>query len=76
MYETSRDFPQAKPDIEINVRFLLKKHGDLYLYYIISLYKLSWDCRRSQILPTFTGFKLKVKNKFETQKYACIRIIP
>ena len=25
-----RNFPQAKLDSEINVRFLLNKHGDLY----------------------------------------------
>ena len=25
-----RNFPQAKLDNEINVRFLLKEHGDLY----------------------------------------------
>ena len=25
-----RNFPQAKLDIEINIRFLLNEHGDLY----------------------------------------------
>ena len=25
-----------------------------------------WDCRRTQILPDITGFKLKFKNKYET----------
>ena len=25
-----RNFPHAKPDSEINVRFLLNEHGDLY----------------------------------------------
>ena len=29
-----RDFPQTKPDSEINVRFLLNEHGDLhFLFY-------------------------------------------
>ena len=27
--ERIRNFPQAKPDSEINVRFLLNEHGDL-----------------------------------------------
>ena len=26
-----RDFPQAKLDSEINIRFLLNEHGDLYV---------------------------------------------
>ena len=38
-----------------------------YLLLIIKTYL--WDCRRTQILPNITGFKLKVKNKFETEKY-------
>ena len=32
-----------------------------------------WDCRRSETLPDITGFKLKVKNKYETEKYICIK---
>ena len=28
--QNERNFPQAKLDIEINVRFLLNEHGDLY----------------------------------------------
>ena len=27
-----RDFPQGKLDSEINARFLLKEHGDLYFF--------------------------------------------
>ena len=40
-----------------------------YLLLIAKIYL--WDCRRTQILPDTTGFKLKVKNKFETEKYVC-----
>ena len=32
-----------------------------------------WDCRRTQILPNITGFKLKVKNRYETKKYVCTK---
>ena len=32
-----------------------------------------WDCRRTQILPNITGFKLKVENKYETEKYVCTK---
>ena len=28
-----------------------------------------WDCRRSQILPSLTRFKVRFKLKFETEKY-------
>ena len=37
-----------------------------YLLLIAKIYL--WECRRTQILPNITGFKLKVKNKFETEK--------
>ena len=42
-----------------------------YLLLIAKIYL--WDCRRTQILPNITGFKLKVKNKFETEKYVCMK---
>ena len=42
-----------------------------YLLQIAKIYL--WDCRRTQILPNITGFKLKVKNKFETEKYVCMK---
>ena len=32
-----------------------------------------WGCRRTQILPNITGLKLKVKNKFQTEKYVCTK---
>ena len=32
-----------------------------------------WDCRRSQILPSLAGFKIKIKIKFETEKYICTK---
>ena len=42
-----------------------------YLLLIAKIY--FWDCRRTQILLNLTGFKLKVKNKFETEKYVCMK---
>jgi len=36
-----------------------------YLLLVAKMYL--WDCRRTQILPNITGFKLKVKNKYETE---------
>jgi len=32
MHAISRDFFQAKLDSELNTRFLLNEHGDLYLF--------------------------------------------
>ena len=42
-----------------------------YLVLIAKIYL--WNCRRTQILPNITGFKLKVKNKYETEKYVCTK---
>ena len=42
-----------------------------YLLLIAKLYL--WDCRRSQILPRIAGFKIKIKIKFETEKYICTK---
>jgi len=42
-----------------------------YLLLIAKIYL--WDCRRSKTLPNITGLKLKVKNKYETEKYLCIK---
>ena len=44
------------------------------LNYVLLIAKIYlWDCRRTQILPNITGFKLKVKNKLETEKYVCMK---
>ena len=42
-----------------------------YLLLIAKIYL--WECRRTQILPNITGFKLKVTNKFETEKYVSMK---
>ena len=42
-----------------------------YLVLIAKVYL--WDCRRSETLPNITGFKLKVKNNYRTEKYICIK---
>ena len=40
------------------------------LNYFLLIAKLYiWDCRRSQILPSLAGFKIKIKIKFEKDKY-------
>ena len=38
-----------------------------YLLLIAKVYL--WDCRRSQIVPSLIGLKVKIKIKFETEKY-------
>ena len=42
-----------------------------YLLLIAKVYL--WYCRRSETLPNITGLKLKVKNKYETEKYIRIK---
>ena len=40
------------------------------LNYLLLIAKIFfWDCRRTQILAYITGFILKVKNKYVTEKY-------
>jgi len=55
---------------DVIVRVIITKCPLLnYLLLIAKLYL--WECRRTQLLPNITGFKLKVKNKFETEKCVC-----
>ena len=39
--QNERNFPQAKMDSEINARFLLNKHGNLYFYCLIIVHIIS-----------------------------------
>ena len=42
-----------------------------YLILIAKLYL--WGCRRNQTLPVITAFSSKVKIKYETEKYICVK---
>ena len=42
-----------------------------YLLLIAKVYL--WGCRRSETLPNITGLKLKVKNKYVTEKHIRIK---
>ena len=41
-------------------------------YLLLSAKMFIWDCRRNQTLPSITAFKLKVKTKYETEKFICV----
>ena len=41
LVQNVRDFPQTEFDSEINARFLLNEHGDPYVFFIISMRKIS-----------------------------------
>ena len=44
------------------------------LNYVILIAKLYlWGCRRNQTLPVITAFSSKVKIKYETEKYTCVK---
>ena len=45
----------------------------LLIYFLLIAKLYLWDYRRSQILPTLAGFKIKIKIKFETEKYICTK---
>ena len=42
-----------------------------YLILIAKLYL--WGCRRNQTLPVITAFSSKVKIKYKTEKYICVK---
>ena len=42
-------------------------------YLLLSAKLYIWDCRRNQTLPSITAFKLKVKTKYETEKFICVK---
>ena len=42
-----------------------------YLILIAKLYL--WGCRKNQTLPVITAFSSKVKIKYETEKYICVK---
>ena len=42
-------------------------------YFLLIAKIYIWDCRRSQILPSLAEFKIKIKIKFETEKYICTK---
>ena len=43
-----------------------------YLILIAKLYL--WGCKRNQTLPVLTAFSSKVKIKYETEKYICVKL--
>ena len=43
-----------------------------YLILIAKLYL--WGCQRNQTLPVLTAFSSKVKIKYETEKYICVKL--
>ena len=52
---------------------IITSEGPLLNYFLLIAKLYLWDCRRSQILPTLAGFKIKIKIKFETEKYICTK---
>ena len=52
---------------------IISSECPLLNYFLLIAKLYLWDCRRSQILPSLAGFKMKIKIKFETEKYICTR---
>ena len=50
---------------------IISSECPLLNYFLLIAKLYLWDCRRSQILPSLAGFKMKIKIKFETEKYIC-----
>ena len=70
-----RDFPQAKLNSEIltylHTRFLLNEHGDLYLLFIILVYKLSSLSYKNEGQNCSQGIKDIAKRVHKTNKQGC-----
>ena len=46
----------------------------ILLNYLLIIGKLYFcDCRRNKVHPSIHGFQIKVKNKYEIEKYICAR---
>ena len=52
---------------------IITSECSLLNYFLLIAKLYIWDCRRSQILPSLAGFKIKIKTNFETEKYVCIK---
>ena len=71
-YSLSKEFVHLTLKDVIDVGIIITKCPLLnYLLLIPKIYL--WDCTRTQILPNITGFKLKLKNKYQTEKYVCTK---
>jgi len=66
-YSLSKEFVHLSlRDVLIGI---ITSECPLLNYFLLIAKLYLWDCRRSQILPSLAGFKMKIKIKFETEKY-------
>ena len=70
-YSLSKEFVHLSlRDVLIGI---LSSEYPLLNYFLLIAKLYLWDCRRSQILPSLAGLKMKIKIKFETEKYICTK---
>ena len=70
-YSLSKEFVHLSlRDVLIGI---ISSDCPLLNYFLLIAKLYLWDCRRSQILPSLAGFKMKMKIKFETEKYICTK---
>ena len=70
-YSLSKEFVHLSlQDVLIGIITL---ECSLLNYFLLIAKLYIWDCRRSQILPSLAGFKIKIKIKFEMEKYICTK---
>ena len=61
-----RDFPQTKPDCEINARFLLNEHGDpQFLFYEFKENNIlnNWDKNWQKSMSTFLANEINATDR-------------
>jgi len=70
-YSLSKEFvPLSLQDVIIGI---ITSECPFLNYFVLIAKLYTWDCRRSQILLSLAGFKIKIKIKFETEKYICTK---
>ena len=70
-YSLSKEFVHLSlQDVTIGI---ITSECPLLNYLLLTAKLYIWDCRRSQILPSLAGFKIKIKIKFKTEKYICTK---
>ena len=69
------NFPQAKPDSEINVRFLLNEHGDLYFLLLNNSVHIILFNLKNKIKRFHRTEKKRYRPKRAQNRYSGMQII-
>ena len=72
-YSLSKEFVHLRLQDVLYIIGITTSECPLINYFLLTAKLFLWDCRRSQILPSLAGFKIKITIKFETEEYICTK---